>query len=70
MLEKEASHPGEWSEAGSPTKDPIDNIEWKAKPQVNQKADSLPMERAALLRMEQVGRVREPNDLPFSELCH
>ena len=37
-LRNKASHPGEWSEADNPTREPIDNIEWKAKPPVNKKA--------------------------------
>ena len=49
--------PGEWSKAGSPAGDPIANIEWKAKSPVNEKADLFQWKRAALLRVEQVGRI-------------
>ena len=49
FLRKEASHPGEWSEKGSPARDPVDNIEWKAKLPVKEKVD--------LLKVEQVGMV-------------
>ena len=43
---KEASHPGEWSEVGSPPRNPIVGFEWKAKPSVNEKADLLQVEES------------------------
>ncbi|KAH0513066.1 Structural maintenance of chromosomes protein 1B [Microtus ochrogaster] len=51
FLRKEASHTGEWSEKGSPARDPIDNIEWKAKLPVKEKVD--------LLKVEQLDRYKE-----------
>ena len=41
----EASHPEDWSEMGSSSRDPIANIEWKAKRPVNEKADLLQVEK-------------------------
>ena len=45
-MRKEASHPGEWSEAGGPAKDPVASIECKAKPPVSEKADLLQVEES------------------------
>lgn len=46
-LRKEVSHPGEWSKIGSPARDPVASIEWKAKLPVSEKADLLQVEESA-----------------------
>ena len=40
----ETPHPGEWSVACNPTRDPIASIEWKTKLPVNEKAELLQVE--------------------------
>ena len=42
----EASHSGDWSEVGSPARDPVTSTEWKAELPVNKKADLLQVEES------------------------